>query len=88
MSNSDGITFHGLDIEQCYVFNLGFYLGVMTIDMFRPMGDRLKESLYQNAFIYIPRYKDKPPYWWRADGTPRSSGDVPKEYIAMAALLG
>jgi hypothetical protein len=80
--------FNGFAMNECHVFNLGKYVGVMSIDMFRPMGDRLKEHLYQTAFVYVKYRKGAATHWWRPDGTPRTSGDVPKDYIAMAALLG
>jgi hypothetical protein len=90
--NSNGeISFaNGGPVKDYHVFMGTEYLGTLDMVWLKIYNSALLVDMnkyYQTAFIY--HHTNRPVHfkWWRPDGTPRSSGDVPKAFIVMATLV-
>lgn len=86
--NGDNISlFNGGRAQDYHVFENGKYRGrldkVMVENFLTPT--KLDKEF---TFIFHTKVEDGHLFqWFRADGTPMRSGDVPKAYIAMATLV-
>lgn len=100
MSNIKPNMWNGGEYDDYVVFLHGKCLGFLTDTMYQsmckpldgaPRGTTVSPE-YNWAFIYnrkreIPGGSWAKKRWWRADGTPRTLDEIPKEYLAMALLI-
>lgn len=91
---------NGGEYEDYVVFLHGKCLGVLTEAMYKGMCKPLEGAPrgaevspeYNRAFIYNRKPHITPgnwanKRWWRADGTPRTLEEIPKEYLTMTLLI-
>jgi hypothetical protein len=82
---------NGGPVKDYHVFCGAEYLGTLDkvwFDIYQgAYPTKAKDKIYNNAFIYHHTNRAVQFKWWRMDGTPRSSGDVPKAFIVMATLV-
>lgn len=87
-SDDDDISmFNGGRAEEYHVFENGKYRGRLDQVMIENF---LTPAKWDKEFTFIFHTKKPENHmfqWFRADGTPMRSGDVPKAYIAMATLV-
>lgn len=85
--NGNIAMFNGGRADSYHVFENGKYRGRLDQVMIENF---LTPAKWDKEFTFIFHVKpvgDFPNQWFRADGTPMRSGDVPKAYIAMATLV-